>query len=249
MRPSRYDLLLLRLLGALAALLVLNLIMLVVLWVREPDPGFAGGEPSVAGFDDLPSSSPATSTPTSGSSSPSSGPSTEGSCSLRAVLDATIEPLLGAARDFGLDPELILPTEAELEAAVAGGSLDSDSARPVLEKLEAGYQQFNMPFPDLSRSSECGTGPAGPAPPAPEGGSGQAGDTDIIRAFLLVTAERLQIAAQQQDMADKVAPPSAQDIEQAAQAGDLDSAACQALMARMRTDYELLGLDFPEPIF
>ncbi len=31
--------------------------------------------------------------------------------------------------------------------------------------------------------------------------------------------------------------------------GDLDSEACQALMARMRTDYELLGLDFPEPVF
>src|SRR6056300_1361925 len=63
------------------------------------------------------------------------------------LLEQTIEPLERALSEHGEQP--MLPSEADLQAAIATNRLTSDESKKVLEMLEVGYSQYNMPFPKL----------------------------------------------------------------------------------------------------
>jgi hypothetical protein len=82
--------------------------------------------------------------------SPTIGRSTKrGSGDLASLLEQTIQPLKQAAFDHNED--LDLPTEKEVAAAVDSNRLDSPESLIVLDRLEKGYERYNMPFPSLRK--------------------------------------------------------------------------------------------------
>ena len=66
-----------------------------------------------------------------------------------SLLEQTIQPLKQAAFDHNEDIEL--PTEKEVVAAVESKRLDSPESLIVLNRLEKGYERYNMPFPSLGK--------------------------------------------------------------------------------------------------
>jgi hypothetical protein len=267
MRRTQRDTLLIRLLIGAMVVLALNSVLLVVILVRQggtpvtplpsevtaPQPS---GQGSTAGAGlattGLPSAASASSVP----SAPVAG-----ATSLETVLLATVAPLKKAAGDFGMDMAQVLPSEAEQQACLDSGSIESEACQLVVTRLEAGYASVNMPFPDLA-SNMGAAEPVAPSTPvaAPttpsEGGAGttpgataDAGQRDILRAFFSVTVERLAQQAKKQGQQAEVSLPSDADIEAAASSGALESEACQALITTLRAQYGIVGLEFPEPVF
>jgi len=281
MRQTQRDALNTKLAIAAVALLALNTVLLVVLLVRQGSPTVAPAS-STASLPSSPSTSaPSITVPTTATNSLPTSPSepsapTGGASSLETVLMATVEPLGRAADDFGIDPATVMPSDVELQAAIASGSLESAASKAVIEMLRVGYEAVNMPFPELEGNlgsvdpsvvpEEPGAGPA-PTPsdaapssddvaPAPTEGPAPTvdptldrGQRDILRAFFSVTTDRLAQQAKQQDKLAEVSLPTDAEIEAAAATGALESEACQALLIHMRAQYQRVGLEFPEPVF
>ena len=63
------------------------------------------------------------------------------------LLEQTIEPLERAFAEHGEEP--VLPSDEQLAAAIATNDLRSEPSKKVLEMLDAGYSQYNMPLPKL----------------------------------------------------------------------------------------------------
>lgn len=69
---------------------------------------------------------------------------------LENFLDTSIKSLGEAVEDAGGDPASILPSPADVQAAKASGSLDSEATQLVMAELRKGFAKYNMKFPDPS---------------------------------------------------------------------------------------------------
>jgi len=52
-----------------------------------------------------------------------------------------------AARRNGVNPTEYVPTDAEIQAAVASGTIHSEESEAVIQKLREGYDQFGLTWP------------------------------------------------------------------------------------------------------
>jgi hypothetical protein len=134
-----------RWLALIAGLLFLNTLLLVGLWLRVGTVTVTGEEPraKVLGVE-----APTEAAVRPAAAGPSAG--VQGGA-LDAVFASLIAPLEQAVSDLDGDRSAVLPTDADVAAAVASGRLDSPESRAVLETLEDGYAAHNMPFPELGR--------------------------------------------------------------------------------------------------
>ena len=257
MRSAKRDALILKLVIAGLALLAVNTLLLVALLLRQGDSAAVTSSPSTSL-----AQQPAASLPQPGTSptAPPQAPSSDaggtdstvnitGGGPMATVLRSTVEPLAKAASDFGLDLSQVLPGDEQMQACADSGSLASQACKLVLAKLEAGYAQVNMPFPDLA--SSLSADPDASAPPSAPGAPGSSGsaDQDILRAFFSVTVERLERQAKREDMLGAITMPTNDQIQAAVESGAVDSQASQVLLVLLREQYGLVGLTFPEPEF
>ena len=134
-----------RWLALIAGLLFLNTLLLAGLWLRVGTVTVTGEAPraKVLGVEE----------PTKAAVRPTSAapPAAVQGGALDAVFASLIAPLEQAVSDLDGAPATVLPSDADVAAAVASGRLDSPESRAVLEALEAGYAAHNMPFPELGR--------------------------------------------------------------------------------------------------
>lgn len=169
-------------------------------------------------------------------------------------LAATLQPLERAATDMGLATADLLPTEKEIDAAVASGSPDSAASKKVLEKLKAGYAKVNMPFPEV-KISRAATPSAPPAPTAPTetttvttpAAPGTV-SKDILQAYFNVTRDRLKRAAKVKNTDVTAWLPSEEDVQAAVGTSRVDSDASRKVLDQLRAGYEAVGSPFPEPM-
>lgn len=141
-----------RWLALIAGLLFLNTLLLVGVLFRMGPSQVVSTAPGVKALNDDTPTAPAlrpepTRPAAPAAGAPSGGGPTGGA--LDAVFASLVTPLERAVADMGGDPAQVLPSDADVAAAVATGKLDSPESRAVLEKLEAGYAAHNMPFPEL----------------------------------------------------------------------------------------------------
>lgn len=167
----------------------------------------------------------------------------------------TLEPLAAAALDHEVAPSQVLPGAEAIAAAVETGSLQSPASTEVLTALEAGYERFNMPFPDLridplSEPDTPGTtgSEASTAPGPSNGGTSAQVEADILRAYFSVTRDRLERAARMKDRDASAWLPAESTVQTAVESGNLESEASQEVLQKLRTGYEALGMSFPEPL-
>ena len=65
---------------------------------------------------------------------------------LRVYFDTLSTKVRKSAQEAGDDPTSLLPTAESVDAAVATGSIDSDAARVVLDKLRQAYAKYGLKF-------------------------------------------------------------------------------------------------------
>ena len=68
---------------------------------------------------------------------------------LSELFRSMLAPLVASYADYGVDPGAMMPSDAELEQALATGSLASVESQVVLDKLRSCYAQQGLPFPRL----------------------------------------------------------------------------------------------------
>ncbi len=69
---------------------------------------------------------------------------------IKKIIDDTLFPLERAIIDHEGNPNEVLPSGEEIDAAVLTGNLGSAEAQLVIEKLKKGYALYKMPFPNLA---------------------------------------------------------------------------------------------------
>jgi len=84
---------------------------------------------------------------------------------LAGVFQSIVAPVETAMSDMGIDSAAMLPSEAEIEAAVATDSLSSPESQAALDKLRLCYEDQGLPFPRLPGLGE--TPADGTPPPSP----------------------------------------------------------------------------------
>jgi len=228
------------LLAVIAVLLGVNVVLLAVLLARDtgettcPPCKTATVAPAPAAV----TNAPATTAP------PPPGTTED---PVATFLSATLDPLARAAKDQGVDPAQIVPTEAEIDTARASGSLTSEASQRVLEKMKTGYARFNMPFPEvrLQVSTPPGAGPGTPDRPV---ASGNAPRKEILRAYFAVTRDRLVRGARAKDIDVNDCLPDEASVQAAIESGAVSSEAAHAVIDKLREGYKRVGLAFPEPM-
>ncbi len=167
-------------------------------------------------------------------------PSGGGADNYEELLLQTIEPLERAYAEHGESVDL--PTDAQLQSAIATNSLKSTESQEVLRMLEAGYQRFNMPFPKLEipvpRTS------ANKAPKrndAPENTSPPPFGEWIRRSTETLLTE---LKTKKESSAGLV--PTEQELQAAISSGDPLSEESRLVIDMLKNGYARLKLDFPE---
>ncbi len=118
-------------LGGVAALLVVNVAVLyavVVLVVDAPT--------RVEGLDLLPNERAASTT-------------TDTRGEMRAFFKRMTDLLDRAARTHGTNPADVVPTPAEIDAAVETRTMHSEASQAVMQKLREGFDDFDLTWPNV----------------------------------------------------------------------------------------------------
>jgi hypothetical protein len=218
-------------------LLVVNTLMLVGLLLRG-----GGDSPQTA-----PSTAPQTSAPlaTSAPLSPRpmstapDGPAVEG---VVGFIQATVGPLAAAAKDHGVSDPTIIPTEEEIDAAMASNSLESAETQALFVKLKAGYARFNMPFPDIKVPGPPGAEGASSAPSTPQTDRGPE-----IQAWVTPTIAHLRELLAEKGESEAGLIPTDAEIAAAVASGRMDSEETRWVIDKLKNGYARLDQPFPEP--
>lgn len=226
----------------LAALLAVNLL-------GEDEALPAGGTIATMGgapSDGAPPPPGADAAPPSGGGPPPPPPP-DGPERTARFLDDTITPLKKAAADMGGDLTTLLPSDADLAAAKATGSLSSPESQAVIATLEAAYGQFNMPFPEVPVAGAAPGGGAAPRPDAPQATTTDGGEQDILRAYFTVTVSQVKAQADAKGVDISGALPDDAAVQAAIATGDIGSEASEAVLDALRAAHEQAGIPFREP--
>jgi hypothetical protein len=165
-----------------------------------------------------------------------------GQGAMEDYLNSLIEPLRQAAIDHNEDPGQYIPPDAEIQLALASGSMDSPESERVMQSLRAGYEHYLMRFPGA---------PGGLDSPEGTVSSDRVPATDpaaALRPWFQLRIQALQEAAQARNQSVDDWIPSPGSIEAAASSGSLQSAESEGVIARLREGYLAMELEFPEPL-
>jgi hypothetical protein len=143
-----------RLLAVLVVLQLFNSVVLVGLLLRQEQGMVIQGEPAISALSPPPSPVVAP-TPVNVTLKPG----------IEGVFQSIVAPVETAMKDMGIDTQALLPSDAEIAAAVATDSLSSPESQAVLDKLRLCYEDQGLPFPRLPGLGE--TPADGTPPPSP----------------------------------------------------------------------------------
>lgn len=97
----------------------------------------------------------------------------DGNTELAELYQSILTPLAASYTDLEVDAGELLPSDAELQAAVSSGSLTSAESQAVLAELRVCYAQLGLPFPTLPPLG----GPPAPTPVTDQGAGSEGAAT------------------------------------------------------------------------
>ncbi len=174
--------------------------------------------------------------PESPSGAPSQGSDAADGQAIAAWIAPTVARLAEELESKGERDAGLLPTEAEIAAAVESDRLDSAESRWVIDKLKNGYARLDLDFPE----------PGAAAPPPVTGGGGI--EQDMLRAYFEANLQRLKLMASKQGVDAASVLPEDAVIEAAITSGDITSAAARPALDQLREGFAQVGLEFREPV-
>ncbi|MEC7986548.1 MAG: hypothetical protein VX278_15385 [Myxococcota bacterium] len=147
------------------------------------------------------------------------------------------EPIQRAAVDHRDDPKSILPTDAEVEAAMQSNSLASKESLFVLEKLKKGYAKYNMPFPSF-RDHLTPTTSAEPQ---------FSPDAEAVQQWITSTVQSVKDEVSVQGGSPQDFLPSDEEQEIAIRSGSFNSKEFLLVLEILEKSCEKLQIQFPAP--
>lgn len=232
--------------------LILGTLILTDPGGEEPPPGYGGVgvRPATLPVDADPVGSTAVVPTTAAPSATDAPPDPLSADPVENFILSTVRPLASAARDMGQD--VTLPSEADQQACIATGDLESKACAAILKSMEEGYERFGMPFPsapDVRVPTEPGAPPSGGAPPTPGAAPATAAGagSQVLQVYLDTLQERLRAAAEAAGDSPSAVLPRAEDVAAAVATGDPRSEATSKVLEHLRGQYQHYGLRFTEP--
>ena len=147
------------------------------------------------------------------------------------------EPIKRAALDHQADPRIYLPSEEELAAAIATGSLNSAESLVVLEKFKKGYAQYNMPFPSFREPFDPDASPTEQANP----------DAQAVRQWISAAIQILSDEANTKEIPVQDLLPTSEEQEAAARSASFDSKEFLLVLEILEKGYQTCKLNLPAP--
>jgi hypothetical protein len=157
--------------------------------------------------------------------------------SLEKVFSELEAPLKEAALQKGESPTHILPSDEDRSAALQSQKIQSQESIKVLDTYRRAYEQYDLPFPELYEEPAQGT-----QKPA------QKAEEQIIKAYFQGQLMRIDKAAKEKNIPLKSTLPSALEINESAQSGDISSVSSQKVLTKIQAAYEELNIPFHPPI-
>ena len=181
------------------------------------------------------SKNPVQSTQNSASSYQGGAIPQSGATNFGELLTQTIEPLQRAVTDHNDDLEL--PTDDEINAAIASNDLNSPASLVVLEKLKNGYSRYNMPFPKLQIPEQSSSAPMinQVAEPPPN-----------LEEWLRQRVVDLQQELQRKEESELGLIPSEGELQAAIQSQSLQSEEGRLVVDMLKNGYARMQMPFPE---
>ena len=158
-----------------------------------------------------------------------------GATNFGELLAQTIEPLQRAVTDHNDDLEL--PTDDEINVAIASNDLNSPASLVVLEKLKNGYSRYNMPFPKLQIPEQGSSAPVinQVTEPPPN-----------LEEWLRQRVVDLQQELQRKEESELGLIPSEGELQAAIQSQSLQSEEGRLVVDMLKNGYARMQLPFPE---
>lgn len=163
----------------------------------------------------------------------------EGASDFASLLEQTIQPLKQASSDH--NEAIDLPTDKEIAAAIDTDKLDSVESQLVIEKLQKGYEYYNMPFPAL-RIPEAPNQEQGKPPPMRDNSAGPQ-----IESWMKPTIERLQLEIENRGESGEGLIPSEDEQQAAIDSETWDSQETQLVLDVLKKGFSRYSIEFPEP--
>lgn len=157
------------------------------------------------------------------------------------LLEQTIEPLERAFAEHGEEP--VLPSDEQLAAAIATNDLRSEPSKKVLEMLDAGYSQYNMPFPKLEIPAGDNRAVSAVAPVQNEAPENQ--QLPNYGEWLRRTADNLDKVIREKKEARTGLIPTEQELQAAVESGDPLSEQSRLAIDMLKNGYARFKMDFP----
>ena len=134
-----------------------------------------------------------------------------------------------------------MPSPDLIEAAINSKSIHSKQSQVVIETYKKAYLYFELPFPSLNENDNE------QKEEQPENINPKV-TNQIIRAYFQGQLLRITRASEKQGIDIKTLVPTPQDIDDAAQSGDIASPQSQKAIQKIQQAYKKLDIPFHPPI-
>ena len=146
------------------------------------------------------------------------------------------EPLQEIAIQKGINPSTLLPSNKDLNAAIESNDIRSKESQNVLAIYKKSYELHEIPYPALTQNEQDES-----EKPAPKAGE------QIIKAYFQGQLMRITRAAKKQNKEIDTLLPTNEEIQDAANSGDISSPASQKAIQKVQQAFEELNIPFHPP--
>lgn len=146
------------------------------------------------------------------------------------------EPLQDIAIQKGVNPSSLLPSNDDLQAAIASNDIHSQASQKVLDIYKASYELHELPYPALHQREQDQKEPAA-----------QKSGAQIIKAYFQGQMMRIARASQKQNISVEELLPTNEEILQASNSEDISSPDAQKAIQKIQRAYDKLNIPFHPP--
>ncbi len=171
------------------------------------------------------------------------------SLEIKAWLIPTVERLRTELQKKGEKELGIIPSEAEIGAAISSGRFESLETELVVDMLKNGFARFSLPFPDPSSPGNIEEQPEVEQEGTDKTTQAETSSSEkqILKAYFQGQLQRLRLESNSKSIEIDSYKPGDDEISLAVQTGSLSSGESQAVITKIKTCYEKLGLTFYAP--
>ena len=168
---------------------------------------------------------------------------------IEAWIKPTIQRLKDESKARGdVDVSTFIPSDDAIKQAIESGSFETPAFIRVREKIEKGYQEFQVPFPTPGQPQTAPEQSGGGGPVSQGNTQETVAEQQIINAYFQGQLQRIKLESKKQDKDVSDCFPSSQDIQTAVKTGSISSEKSLAVISSLEGCYKSLDIPFHPPV-